>query len=128
MTPDPVVPQLFVGVDTAAATFTAPWSRTDAPVSTPRPYHQTPHGFAALQAPLAATGVLPAATLVVIGATRSPWIALAVALHPAGFRVSVIRAHHCAVPKPMPPMPRICATSPGCCVPPSGFHPLPCIP
>jgi len=99
MTPDPVVPQLFVGVDIAAATFTAAWSRTDAPVSTPRPYHQTPHGFAALQAQLAATGVLPADTLVVMEATGSYWIALAVTLHTAGYRVSVInplQAHHFA--------------------------------
>jgi len=99
MTPDPVVPQLFVGVDIAAATFTAAWSRADVPVSTPRPYHQTPHGFAALQAQLAATGVLPADTLVVMEATGSYWIALAVTLHTAGYRVSVInplQAHHFA--------------------------------
>jgi len=99
MASDSVVPQLFVGVDIAAATFTAAWSRANAPVSTPRIYNQTPHGFAALQAQLAATAIAPAETLIVMEATGSYWIALAVALYTAGYRVSVInplQAHHFA--------------------------------
>ncbi len=95
----PLLPQMFVGVDIAAATFTAAWSRTDGPVSTPRTYAQEPHGFAALQAHLAATTVPSAETLIVMEATGSYWIALAVTLHAAGYRVSVInplQAHHFA--------------------------------
>ncbi len=99
MTADPVVVHLCVGVDIAAVTFTAAWSHTDTPVSPAHTYHQTPHGFAALQTRLAATNVLPADTLVVMEATGSPWIALAVTLHTAGYQVSVINplgAHHFA--------------------------------
>jgi len=90
MVSDPVVAHLSVGIDIAAATFTAAWSHTDTPVSPAHIYTQTPHGFAALQTQLAATTVAPVNTLVVMEATGSPWIALAVALHTAGYPVSVI--------------------------------------
>ncbi len=96
---DPVGAHLFVGIDSAAATFTAAWSHTDTPVSPAHTYTQTPHGFAALQTQLAATTVTPVDTLVVLEATGSSWVALAVALHTAGYRVSVInplQAHHFA--------------------------------
>ena len=99
MAPDPVAPLLCVGVDSAAATFTAAWAAADGPVSAPRTYVQDPHGFAALRTALATTSVSPADTLVVMEATGSPWIALAVTLHTAGYRVSVInplQAHHFA--------------------------------
>jgi len=99
MSPAPVIPQLFVGVDIAAATFTAVWSRADETISTPRTYKQDPHGFAALQAHLAATAIAPAETLVVMEATGSYWIALAVSLHATGYPISVInplQAHHFA--------------------------------
>ena len=95
----PVSLSLFVGVDIAAATFTAAWSSGDGPVSTPRTYGQDRHGFAALQSALATATVAPAETLLVMEATGSYWIALAVALHTAGYRVSVINplgAHHFA--------------------------------
>lgn len=90
MSPTPLLPQVFVGVDIAAATFTVAWSRTDGPVSTPRTYAQAPHGFAALHAHLATTAAPAGETLVVMEATGSYWIALAVTLHAAGYRVSVI--------------------------------------
>ncbi len=99
MTADRVVAHLCVGIDIAAATFTAAWARTDTPVSPAHTYTQTPHGFAALQTALATTAVAAAETLVVMEATGSPWIALAVALHTAGYRVSVInplQTHHFA--------------------------------
>ena len=99
MASDPVDAQLFVGIDIAAATFTAAWSCSDAPISPAHTYHQTPHGFAALQTRLATSNVLPAETLVVMEATGSYWIALAMTLHTAGYQVSVInplQAHHFA--------------------------------
>lgn len=99
MIPDPVAPRLCVGIDIAAATFTAAWLSADGPVSTPRTYAQDAHGFAALQTALAPTAVAPAETLIVMEATGSYWIALAVTLHDAGYRVSVInplQAHHFA--------------------------------
>jgi transposase len=93
------VPHLFVGVDIAAATCTAAWSRAEGPVSTPRTYAQDPHGFTALHAHLATTAIPAGDTLVVMEATGSYWIALAVTLHATGYRVSVInplQAHHFA--------------------------------
>lgn len=95
----PVRPLVCVGVDIAAATFTAAWSHGEEPVSKPRTYAQAPHGFAALQAYLQTTSVSPAETLIVMEATGSYWITLAVTLHAAGYRVSVInplQAHHFA--------------------------------
>ena len=76
--------QLYVGIDVAADTFTTSWL---APGGTPTPPfggEQTPAGDAALQRRPRATGVPPAATLVVLEATGSYWVALAVALHEAG--------------------------------------------
>lgn len=91
--------QLYVGVDIAAATFTAAWLPADGTPGAPLTRDQTPAGVAALQQRLAAMGVAPAATLVVLEATGSYWVALAVALHEAGYVVSVInplQAHHFA--------------------------------
>lgn len=82
--------QLFVGADIAARSFTAAWGRADAPLSRPVRYDQTPDGFAAFQAALAASGVAPAATLIVMEATSTYWIQLATALHTADYAVSVV--------------------------------------
>ena len=90
---------LYVGIDVAASTFTAA-STTDEPSrERARTFDQTSEGFVALQDQLRATGVLPAQTLIVVEATGSYWVALAVALHEAGYVVSVINpahAHHYA--------------------------------
>jgi transposase len=92
-------PELDVGVDIAAATFTASWltpaGKPTAAVTVP----QNPAGYATLQQRLQATGVAPAATRVVMEATSTYWIALAVTLHEAGYRVFVInpaQAHYFA--------------------------------
>lgn len=82
--------QLYVGVDIAAKSFTATWAAD--PTSAPKAssFEQSETGFAALQQRLAATGIVPEATLVVLEATGSYWIALAVALHQAHYTVSVL--------------------------------------
>jgi transposase len=82
--------QLFVGVDIAAATFTANWSHDAQPVRRPMTFQQTPAGFAAFQQQLDQTGIAPSATLIVMEATGSYWITLAVTLHEAGYIVSVV--------------------------------------
>ena len=89
-TPAPPAYRCFVGVDIAAASFTAIWS-TDGRMQ-PRAvtFAQTPTGFAALHQQLHATGAAPAGTLVVLEATGSYWVALAVALHEAGYAVTVL--------------------------------------
>jgi transposase len=60
---------------------------------------QTPQGFSSLQQHLLATGHAPSSILVVMEATGSYWMNLALTLTQAGFQVSVInpaQAHHFA--------------------------------
>ena len=85
---------LFVGVDIAASSFAAAWSVHPAPPQRARSFLQTPDGFAAFQAALATTSVPPAQTLIVLEATGSYWISLAVTLHQAGYSVSVVNPAH----------------------------------
>jgi transposase len=91
--------QLYVGIDVAAETFVAAWLTPGGQPGAPLTGEQTPAGFAALQRRLRATAAPPAATLVVLEATGNYWVALAVALHEAGYRVAVVnprQAHHFA--------------------------------
>ena len=91
--------QLYVGIDIAAATFTAAWQSVGGKPSTPMTRAQDAAGYTALQQRLRRTTVAPADTLVVLEATGSYWVALAVVLHEAGYQVSVInplQAHHFA--------------------------------
>src|SRR3954454_1193747 len=82
-------PLLVAGVDIAAASFVASWARPGQVPSTPHPFDQTPAGFASFQKQLAANSGAPETTLVVLEATGSYWVALAVELHSAGYRVAV---------------------------------------
>ncbi len=82
--------QLWVGVDIAAETFTVTWGRSSEESIKPITFPQTPDGYVHLQQHLHETGVAPAEILVVMEATSSYWISLAVALHHAGFAVSVV--------------------------------------
>src|SRR5689334_20611805 len=70
-------PQIVVGVDIAATSFMAAWARPGQTPVPPRPFEQTTTGFAAFHKQLAATGVTPKDTLVVLEATGSYWVALA---------------------------------------------------
>jgi transposase len=91
--------QLYVGVDIAADTFTAAWLAPGGTPTAPGTGEQTPRGYAELQRRLRSTGASPAETLVVLEATGNYWVALAVALHEAGYRVAVVnprQAHHFA--------------------------------
>lgn len=86
----PPVYHLFVGGDIAATSFTAAWTRSGPPRERARTFDQTPDGFAAFQRALARTGVAPQHTLIVLEATGSYWVTLAVTLHQAGYTVSVV--------------------------------------
>src|ERR687886_1458174 len=91
--------QLYVGIDVAADSFTAAWLSVGGTPSPAFAADQAPAGYATLQRRLRAAGVPPASTLVVLEATGNYWVALAVALHEAGYRVSVVnprQAHHFA--------------------------------
>ena len=80
----------FVGVDIAAASFTALWTTRGATPSRAVTFAQSPAGFTAFQTQLQAPGIAPAETLVVLEATGSYWVALAVTLHDAGYAVAVV--------------------------------------
>lgn len=90
----PPTAHLFVGIDIAAATFTAAWSLPAGPLLRPVTFAQTPDGFVAFQQQLQASAIAPAATLIVMEATSSYWVALAVTLHVAGYQVSVVNPKH----------------------------------
>lgn len=85
---------LFVGVDIAAKSFAASWTRDGQTPERARSFTQSPEGFAALGEALAATGARPPATLLVLEATGSYWVRLAVWLYEAGYAVSVINPAH----------------------------------
>ena len=78
----------FVGIDIAAKTFTTTWS--PAGPARPRQFDQTPDGYQAYDQALLTLGIPRAQILVVMEATGSYWIALAVWLHQAGYQVAVI--------------------------------------
>ena len=97
--------QQMVGVHIAALTFTASRLVLTKPSATKtKPeaalsYQQTSLGFEKFEQLLLAKGFTPPATLVVMEATSTYWIGLAIFLHGRGFVVSVInpnQAHHFA--------------------------------
>jgi transposase len=96
MTATPAAPtyQLFVGVDIAAASFAASWTHGGPARERAQTFAQTPDGYRAFQTAVTQTGVPPSATLVVLEATGSYWVTLAVTLHQAGYAVSVVNPAH----------------------------------
>src|SRR4028118_392643 len=91
-TPKPLAPpaRLYVGIDIAARSFTASWLTSDDQPSKPRSFDQTPKDFAKFHAALSTTMIAPQDTLVVLEATGSYWVSLAVFLHAQGYRVCVV--------------------------------------
>lgn len=86
--------QLFVGVDIAATSFAATWTMGGPARERPRTFEQTPEGFTAFQSWLVTTKVAPAATLLVLEATGSYWVTLAVTMQQAGYAVSIVNPAH----------------------------------
>jgi transposase len=90
---------LFVGIDIAKASASVAWMTAERTLSRAMMIEQTPHGFRSLQQRLLATGYDSRAILVVMEATGSYWMNLALSLTRADFQVSVInpaQAHHFA--------------------------------
>lgn len=81
---------LFVGVDVAAATATVAIALTPEDIQAAWEIQQDKSGWRQLQTRLLATGVPAAHILVVMEATGTYWMQLALHLHQAGFAVSVI--------------------------------------
>jgi transposase len=91
--------RLWSGVDIAAKTFTATWTTNRTTYAPPLTLPYTPEGIMTFQQQLSTLGIAPADTLIVLEATGSYWIRLAVALHAAGFVISVVnpkQVHHWA--------------------------------
>jgi transposase len=82
--------QLYVGVAIEAKTFTATWSRNAGAADVSATFDQTTEGIATFQRRLSATGIAPAASLLIVEARNSFCVRLAVQLHPAGYAVSVL--------------------------------------
>jgi transposase len=90
---------LFVGIDVAAKTVTAAWTTDGTTSSRPLTIAQTPQGYTTLHTHLQTTGHPPETILVVMEATGTYWITLAMTLVALGYAVSVInprQAHHFA--------------------------------
>ncbi len=81
----------IVGVDIAASTFTAVWTTANGQPSRPTTFAQTPDGFTTFMQHLA---TVPAHTRIMMEATSSCWVALAVAVHEAGYQVSIVNPKH----------------------------------
>jgi len=91
--------QLWCGIDVAAKTFTVSWTLDRSTYAQPISLPQTPEGITALQQHLSELKLPPQQTLIVLEATGSYWIRLAVALHAAGYVLSVVnpmQVHHWA--------------------------------
>jgi transposase len=86
----PISYHLLVGIDVAAKSFTASWTTDRRAYARSVKFDYSASGISQLLASLQATGVLPAETLIVLEATGSYWITLAVSLHSAGFAISVV--------------------------------------
>ena len=90
---------LFVGIDVAAKTVTAAWTTDGTTSSRPLTIAQTPQGYTILHTHLQTTGYPPETILVVMEATGTYWITLAMTLVEFGYAVSVInpkQAHNFA--------------------------------
>lgn len=91
--------RLFVGIDIAKASASVAWMSTERTLSRVMTIEQTLQGFRTLQQRLLSTGYAAQSILVVMEATGSYWMNLALSLTQADFRVSVInpdQAHHFA--------------------------------
>jgi transposase len=83
-------PSFVVGIDIAATSFTASWAQRDAQPSRALSFDQSVAGFQALRQRLAQATLDPSSTLLLLEATSTYWVALAVEMHSAGFSICVV--------------------------------------
>lgn len=96
---------LYVGVDVSAATLSVAYGRSKDTIGQSETVMQTRRGYARLIRKLKATGCAPGQVRVVMEATSTYWMQVAVALHRAGFAVCVLnprQAHHYALSEQQP--------------------------
>lgn len=91
--------QLFVGVDSAAATVTVAWQKPEQIPSKPLTLNQEPEAFHSLHSRLVKTGIRPEHILLVMEATGIYWLTFATFFARLGYAISVvnpIQTHHFA--------------------------------
>lgn len=91
--------QSFIGIDISAQEASFAWAKADHVVSQARSLSLSPDKLMRWVEILASLNLVPTDTLVVMEATGTYWMRLALTLHQAGYAVSVInpaQAHHFA--------------------------------
>ena len=89
----------YVGIDVSAQTVSVAWERPAERAGAAQSFEQSPAGYEALTDWLQAQESAPPQTQVVLEATGSYWMRVALSLHEAGYRVSLVnpkQAHHFA--------------------------------
>jgi len=90
MTADPRSFQLFVGIDIAAASFTAVWNTNTGNKQSPLTFAQSPAGWQQFCQRIASLRLPPSAILIIMESTGVYWMRLAHYLTNAGYAVWVV--------------------------------------
>jgi transposase len=95
--PSPSQYKLYVGIDVSLKTLSVAWGRNVESIGKAQTFHQTRTGYQALVKALRVTGCAPGTVVVVLEATSTYWMQVAVVLCRAGYAVRVVnprQAHH----------------------------------
>lgn len=85
---------LFVGIDVSLKTLSVAWGRCAEGIGQAQVFRQTVSGYRALLGALQATGCPPERVVVVLEATSTYWMQVAVLLCGAGYAVRVVNPKH----------------------------------
>jgi transposase len=88
---------LYVGIDVSLKSLSVAWGCKAEAIGRAQSFAQTRAGFGSLLKALKATGYAPQVVVVVLEATSTYWMQVAVVLHEAGYQVRVVnpkQAHH----------------------------------
>ena len=89
--------RLYVGIDVSLKTVSVAWGCQAEAIGRAQSFAQTQAGFGSLLKALKATGHAPQMGVVVLEATSTYWMQVAVVLYEAGYQVRVVnpkQAHH----------------------------------
>src|SRR5688572_6696844 len=92
--------ELFVGIDVGSQSLSMAYGRTKESIGKAETISQSKTGYGQMVRKLKAVGCEPKRVRVVMEATSTYWMQAAVALHEAGFEVTVLnpkQAHHYAL-------------------------------
>lgn len=89
--------ELYVGIDVSLKSLSVAWGSGEESIGKAQSFSQTRHGYQVLLKTLKATGCEPEAVVVVLEATSTYWMQVAVQLCEAGYEVRVVnpkQAYH----------------------------------